>query len=145
MPNSSDGPGKNNGDLTPEERAGFQRKLSDLGQRLDKAAGGAGGGAATSKAGDKAAEDAANTARSQAMGMGFSIAAQFVVGVAAGGMLGYFLDRWLGSAPWLMVLFLTLGFAAGLMNVIRTARGMQKISEQQSKGAKSVPDDDDDK
>ena len=37
-----------------------------------------------------------------------------------------------------------LGFAAGLMNVVRTAREMQKISEQQSKGAKSVPDDSED-
>ena len=76
--------------------------------------------------------------------MGFSIAAQLVVGVAAGGLLGYLLDRWLGSAPWLMVLFLGLGFAAGLMNVVRTAREMQKISEEQSKGARSVPDDADD-
>jgi ATP synthase protein I len=129
------------GDLSPEEKARFERKLSDLGQRLDKATGGTTGGAATSKAGDKAAEDAANAARSKAMGLGFSIAAQLVAGVLAGGAIGYFLDRWLGSTPWLMVLFLMFGFAAGIMNVVRTAREMQKISEQQSKGAKSVPDD----
>ena len=75
------------------------------------------------------------------MGLGFSIAAQLVAGVLIGGAMGYFLDRWLGTAPWLMVVFLMLGFAAGLMNVVRTAREMQKISEAQSKGAKSVPDD----
>ena len=136
MSNSGDGTRPDNrprGELSPEEKAAFERRLSDLGGRLDEAA--------TSKSGDKAVEDAANAARSKALGMGFSIAAQLVAGVLVGGAIGYYLDRWLGSAPWLMVLFLMFGFAAGLMNVIRTAREMQKISEEQSKGAKSVPDD----
>jgi ATP synthase protein I len=136
MSKSADGPGAENrskGEFSPQERAVFERRLSDLGGRLEKAA--------TPRSGDKAAEDAANAARSKALGMGFSIAAQLVAGVIVGGAIGFFLDRWLGSAPWLMVLFLVFGFAAGLMNVVRTAREMQKISEEQSKGAKSVPDD----
>ena len=126
------------GELTPRERAEFERRLGDLGKRLDSTA------TATSRAGDKAAEDAANAARGKAMGLGFSIAAQLVAGVLIGGAGGYFLDRWLGTTPWLMVVLLVVGFAAGIMNVVRTAREMQKISEQQSKGAKSVPDDGDD-
>lgn len=124
------------GSLTPAERAAFERRLSDLGRQLDKA--GSGGGAEAAAKAERAEADAA---RSRAMGMGFSIAAQLVAGVLVGGAMGYYLDRWLGSAPWLMVLFLGLGFAAGLMNVIRTAREMQKISEAQSRGARSVPDD----
>ena len=122
--------------MTPEERAAFDRRLSDLGTRLDKAA--------APRAGQAKAEAEADAARSQAMGMGFSIAAQLIAGVMVGGAIGYFLDRWLGTVPWLMVVFLALGFAAGMMNVIRTAREMQKISEAQSKGAKSMPDDADD-
>ena len=143
MSKSADGPGRSpdgqpRGDMSPEDKAVFARKLSDLGKRLDTTT------AATSKAGDKAADDAANAARSKAMGLGFSIAAQLVAGVLVGGAIGYFLDRWLGTIPWLMVLFLGFGFAAGIMNVVRTAREMQKISEEQSKGAKSVPDDPED-
>ena len=122
--------------MSPEEKARFERRLSDLGHRLDKASGGT---AAEVVAKAQSAE--ADAARSRAMGMGFSIAAQLVAGVLVGAVMGYYLDRWLGTAPWLMVLFLMFGFAAGLMNVIRTAREMQKISEAQSKGAKSVPDD----
>lgn len=136
MSNSGDAPrseSRPTGELSPEDKAAFERRLSDLGGRLDKAA--------TSKSGDKAVEDAANAARSKALGMGFSIAAQLVAGVLVGGAIGYYLDRWLGSAPWLMVLFLMFGFAAGLLNVVRTAREMQKISEERSKGARSVPDD----
>ena len=131
MSNPADGSGPGRGNLSPEEKAALERKLSDLGTRIDKAA--------APRVSAASAED--EQARSRAMGMGFSIAAQLVAGVGVGGAIGYFLDRWLGTAPWLMVLFLGLGFAAGMMNVIRTAREMQKISEAQSKGAKSVPDD----
>ena len=121
------------GQMSTEDRAQFERRITDLGSRLDKSAG--------SKDGKTVADAEADAARSKAMGMGFSIAAQLVAGVIVGGAIGYFLDHWLGTVPWLMVLFLMLGFAAGLMNVIRTAREMQKISEAQSKGAKSVADD----
>ena len=121
--------------MSPEEKAAYERKLSDLGTRIDKAA--------APKA--DTVEKEADAARGQAMGMGFSIAAQLVAGVGAGGAIGYFLDRWLGTAPWLMVVVLALGFAVGMMNVVRTAREMQKISEAQSKGAKRVPDDDEDR
>jgi ATP synthase protein I len=136
MSKTAGGEGPNRGEMSPEEKARFERRLSDLGQRLDKASGSAG----TEKAA-KAADAEADAARSRAMGMGFSIAAQLVAGVLVGGAIGYYLDRWLGTTPWLMVVLLMLGFAAGLMNVIRTAREMQKISEAQSRGAKSVPDD----
>jgi ATP synthase protein I len=33
------------------------------------------------------------------------------------------LDRWLGSSPWLLIVFFVLGAAAGIMNVIRVAKG----------------------
>lgn len=145
MSKPSDGQGHSSGaaggrDLSPEEKAQFERRLSDLGQRIDKvnAAPGTGRGGG---AGGKGRDAEADAARSRALGLGFSIAAQLVAGVLIGGGMGYYLDRWLHSAPWFMVLFLGFGFAAGLMNVIRTAREMQKISEAQSKGAKSVPDD----
>jgi len=58
--------------------------------------------------------------------------------------LGWVLDRQLGTTPWLLVVFLILGFAAGLSNVIRTARQMQAKAEPLQRGAKPVADDDDD-
>ena len=39
--------------------------------------------------------------------------------VALGGLLGYFLDKWLHTAPWLLVAFGGLGFVAGIREVIR--------------------------
>ena len=39
--------------------------------------------------------------------------------VVFGGLLGYFLDKWLHTAPWLLVVFGGLGFVAGVREVIR--------------------------
>ena len=49
--------------------------------------------------------------------VGFSFVLAIIIGAAA----GYFLDRWLGTSPWLFFLFFVLGLAAGILNVYRTA------------------------
>ncbi len=56
-----------------------------------------------------------------AMGIGFRIGIELVVGVCIGTGGGYALDRWLGTAPWLMIVGLLVGFAAGLRNVFKSA------------------------
>ena len=78
------------------------------------------------------------------MGQAFRIVSELVVGVAVGAGVGWLLDGWLKTSPWLMVLFLILGFAAGLLNVIRTARQMQAQAEPLQRSAKTVKDQDDD-
>lgn len=59
-------------------------------------------------------------------GLGFAlrIGVELVGGLIVGGGLGLLLDRWLGTAPWLMVLFFLLGAAAGFLNVYRTVTGL---------------------
>ena len=42
------------------------------------------------------------------MGLGFRIGIELVVGLAVGGGVGYLIDRWLGSSPWLTILFFFL-------------------------------------
>lgn len=61
---------------------------------------------------------------STGMGLGFRIAVELVAGVAVGTLIGYGLDGWLGTRPWLMVVFFFLGAAAGVMNVYRAAKGL---------------------
>ena len=56
-----------------------------------------------------------------AMGRAFRMSAEFVAGVAAGGILGWLSDRWLGTRPWGMIVFLMLGFGAGVYNVMRAS------------------------
>lgn len=45
----------------------------------------------------------------------------FVLAVFFGFLIGYGLDRWLGTSPLFMIVFFFLGVAAGVVNVIRTA------------------------
>lgn len=78
------------------------------------------------------------------MGQAFKIVAELVIGVGVGGFIGWALDRQLGTAPWLLIVFFLFGFAAGMLNVIRTARKMQAEAEPLQRAARPVKDDDDD-
>lgn len=64
--------------------------------------------------------------RSDGMGAGMRIAIDLVAAVAVGTGLGIALDRWLGTSPWLLLLFFLLGSAAGVLNVIRTAHELER-------------------
>jgi ATP synthase protein I len=58
------------------------------------------------------------------MGAAFRIGVELVAALLVSVSLGWLLDRWLGTRPWLMVAFFFLGSAAGMMNVYRVAKGM---------------------
>ena len=76
-----------------------------------------------------------------ALGQALKLGVELVAGVAVGGFIGWALDRWLGSAPFLMVVFLGLGAAAGILGVVRTAKRMQAEAPL-GKDLPSVLDDD---
>jgi ATP synthase protein I len=49
-----------------------------------------------------------------------------------GGIIGWLLDRWFGTKPWLMLVMLFLGFAVGIWNVIRISNNAsRKASSEQ--------------
>lgn len=52
---------------------------------------------------------------------GFRLSSELVAGVLVGAGLGWLLDRWLGISPWGLIIFLLLGFAAGVLSVMRSA------------------------
>ncbi|MDP2619677.1 MAG: AtpZ/AtpI family protein [Hyphomicrobiales bacterium] len=80
--------------------------------------------------------------RGTALGLAFRLVAELVAGLAVGGAIGWFLDKWLGTLPVLFLLFFALGAAAGILNVIRTARQMQ--AGMGPIGEDLEPDDEDD-
>jgi F0F1-type ATP synthase assembly protein I len=53
----------------------------------------------------------------------------FVGAIVVGGAIGFFLDRWLHTSPWLMLLFGGFGFYAGIREVIRRLPGSSKDSQ----------------
>ena len=54
-----------------------------------------------------------------AMGVGLRVGIELVSALAVAVLIGYGLDRWLGTRPWLMIVFILLGGAAGVANVWR--------------------------
>jgi ATP synthase protein I len=54
-----------------------------------------------------------------------SLGITFVVSTAIGLAIGYQLDRWLKTSPWLTILFLLFGIAAGFVNLFRETARMQ--------------------
>jgi ATP synthase protein I len=54
--------------------------------------------------------------------LGMELPFTFVGAVALGGFIGYFLDKWLHTGPWLMSVFGCFGFAAGILEIARRMR-----------------------
>ena len=57
-------------------------------------------------------------ARSQ-LGRGLEVGMQFGLSVLIGVAIGHYLDQWLGTTPWLLLLFIAIGFTAGIRNLMR--------------------------
>ena len=69
------------------------------------------------------ATGAENSTPGSALGLAMRVGVELVSALAIGVVIGWLLDRWLGTGPWLMVVFILLGSAAGVLNVYRMARG----------------------
>ena len=65
------------------------------------------------------------------MGAGMRIAVDLVAGLAVGVVLGLLLDSWLGTSPWMLILFFFLGSGAAFMNVYRTAKIIERQAAEQ--------------
>jgi ATP synthase protein I len=50
-----------------------------------------------------------------------TVGISFVLAIVIGFACGYYLDKWLGTGPWLLLVFTVFGLVAGSMNVYRTA------------------------
>ena len=98
----------------PDDKAG----LDELARKLD----------ALKLSDTPAPQRASGTALARA----YRIGIELVVAVAVGSAIGYGLDSWLRTSPWLLILFFFLGVAAGFLNVYKAARKME--FEAPSKG-----------
>ena len=60
------------------------------------------------------------------MGHAFKMSTELVAAVAVGTIIGFILDNWFGTKPWLILIFFFVGVAAGIYNVVKSAKNMQK-------------------
>ena len=64
--------------------------------------------------------------RGSLMGFAFKLGSELVAAVIVGTIIGFILDGWFGTKPWLIIIFFFVGSAAGMLNVIRTAKRIQE-------------------
>ena len=67
-----------------------------------------------------------NEKRGLFMGSAFRLGTELVAAVVVGTIIGFILDNWFGTKPWFIILFFFVGVVAGIVNVIRVAKNMQK-------------------
>ena len=102
--------GKGDRNEPPDDEAALSARLQRLGKRLAQA--------------NRPSENGSGprqTADPSAIARGFRLSTELVAGVLVGAAIGWLLDRWLGLSPWGLIVFLLLGFAAGVLNVMRGA------------------------
>ena len=60
------------------------------------------------------------------IGTAFKLSTELVSAVAVGTIIGFILDKTFGTKPWLILIFFFVGVVAGIINVVRSAKNMQK-------------------
>jgi ATP synthase protein I len=110
-----DDSGNGNRDKSPDEAA-LSARLGSLDQRLSEIRDDR--KIRTDQSGNESGNGAA---RASAMAQGFRLSSELVAGVVVGALLGWGFDRLLSTRPWGLIVFVLLGFAAGVLNVMRSA------------------------
>jgi ATP synthase protein I len=118
----------------PESGSAGRRATADLEARIARARG------------QRPVETGTGQTHQETAG-GLSIAwrfmSEFVAAVIVGAGLGYLADMFLPTRPWGLIVMLLLGFAAGVLNMVRAAKEMNKATAVPT-GTPAVRDDDDD-
>jgi ATP synthase protein I len=101
---------------TDGNRRDEDSQLADRLRRLDDAL-----GKVPRREANPSTERPASRSDAQGLARALRMSSEFVAGVLMGAGIGWLFDRLLGTAPWGLIVFLLLGFAAGVLNVMRAA------------------------
>ena len=66
-----------------------------------------------------------NETQTSKLGIAFKMSTEMVAAVVVGTIIGFILDNWFGTKPWLILIFFFVGVITGILNVVRSAKKMQ--------------------
>ena len=99
---------------SPGDDEALKRRLSELTKALD-------GKRQETEETARASEKSSNAGIGKAMGTGFRVASELAAAIVVGGLLGWQIDKWAGTDPWFLLVFLMFGIVAGFWNVYKLA------------------------
>jgi ATP synthase protein I len=108
--------GNGNGDKTSSTEAALSARLGSLDHRLSEIR-----DSRKIRTDQPGTESGDSAARASAMAIGFRLSSELVAGVVVGAAIGWGFDRLLSTSPFGFIVFLLLGFVAGVVNVVRSA------------------------
>ncbi|MBS9719731.1 AtpZ/AtpI family protein [Tianweitania sp. BSSL-BM11] len=88
----------------------LERRRRDLGAQL-----------ASRRSDAQAEAEDAKSRGATGYGQAMKLSSEFISGVVVGAVLGWVVDHFAGTSPWGLIVFLLLGFGAGVLNVLRSA------------------------
>lgn len=68
-----------------------------------------------------------------AVGRAWRLTVEMVAALVVGLGIGWGLDRWLGTGPWFLLVFLLLGAATGIWNAVKTAAAIGRAAEDEDR------------
>lgn len=86
-------------------------------------------------------DEGARMGAASGYGQALKLSGEFIAGIVVGAGLGWFIDRLAGTSPWGLIVFLLLGFVAGVLNVLRSAGLVAEAGLRQSGKDGGRPDD----
>ncbi|MBO6508592.1 MAG: AtpZ/AtpI family protein [Roseibium sp.] len=110
-----------NGDFEDRNEAASEAGLSERRAQLNR------------KLDDRRVEEEKAARKSQSNSSGYAqamkLSSEFIAGVLVGAGIGWVADQWFGTSPLGLIVFLLLGFAAGVLNVLRSAGVVEQPGE----------------
>jgi ATP synthase protein I len=116
MAEGADGSGNGNRDQSSSDEAALSARLGNLNHRLSEIR-----DSRKIRTDQPGTDGGDGTARASAMARGFRLSSELIAGVVVGAAIGWGLDRLLSTSPWGLIVFVLLGFIAGVVNVVRSA------------------------
>jgi ATP synthase protein I len=116
MADGANDDGTGSGDKSSSEEAALSARLGSLDHRLSAIRDSR--KIRTDQPADRSGDGAA---KASAMALGFRLSSELIAGVIVGGLLGWGFDRLLSTSPFGLIVFVLLGFVAGVVNVVRSA------------------------
>ena len=108
---------KANGERTSSDEAALSARLGSLNQRLSEIR-----DSRKVETDQSGTENGNSAARASAMARGFQLSSELIAGVVVGAAIGWGFDKLLSTSPFGLIVFFLLGFVAGVVNVVRSAR-----------------------